>query len=86
MENIIAVVVTVAAIALLIKLLSTPIRWIWKICINTAAGCILLMLSNLLAELTGFWFYIDINFLHGCLVGFLGLPGYVLALLHQIFF
>ncbi len=44
------------------------------------------MLSNLLAELTGFWFYIDINFLHGCLVGFLGLPGYVLALLHQIFF
>ena len=84
MENIIAVVVTVAAIALLIKLLSTPIRWIWKICINTAAGCVLLALSNLFAPLTGL--YIDITFLHGCLVGFLGLPGYVLAVLHQLFF
>lgn len=86
MESIFAVVVTVVAVVLLIKLLTTPIRWIWKICINTAAGCILLMLSNLLATVTGFWFYIDITFLHGCLVGFLGLPGYVLALLHQIFF
>ena len=42
------------------------------------------MLSNLLAPLTGL--YIDITFLHGCLVGFFGLPGYVLALLHQLLF
>ena len=84
MEEIIGIIVSAAAVFLLIKLISTPIRWFWKICINTLAGCVLLTLSNLLAPLTGL--YIDITFLHGCLVGFLGLPGYVLALLHQIFF
>ena len=84
MEEIIGIIVSAAAVFLLIKLISTPIRWFWKICINTAAGCVLLALSNLFAPLTGL--YIDITFLHGCLVGFLGLPGYVLAVLHQLFF
>ena len=84
MEEIIGIIVSAAAVFLLIKLLSTPIRWFWKICINTLAGCVLLTLSNLLAPLTGL--YIDITFLHGCLVGFFGLPGYVLALLHQLLF
>ncbi len=84
MEEIIGIIVSAAAVFLLIKLISTPIRWFWKICINTLAGCVLLTLSNLLAPLTGL--YIDITFLHGCLVGFFGLPGYVLALLHQLLF
>lgn len=84
MEELIGIIVSAAAVFLLIKLISTPIRWFWKICINTLAGCILLTLSNLLAPLTGL--YIDITFLHGCLVGFFGLPGYVLALLHQLLF
>ena len=78
MENILGAIISIVAILLLIKLL------FWKICINTAAGCVLLALSNLFAPLTGL--YIDITFLHGCLVGFLGLPGYVLAVLHQLFF
>ena len=84
MENILGAIISIVAILLLIQLLTTPIRWFWKICINTAAGCVLLALSNLFAPLTGL--YIDITFLHGCLVGFLGLPGYVLAVLHQLFF
>ena len=84
MPQFVSVVISVLAVVLLIKLISTPIRWYWKICINTLAGWVLLMLSNLLAPLTGL--YIDITFLHGCLVGFFGLPGYVLALLHQLFF
>ena len=84
MEEIIGIIVSAAAVFLLIKLISTPIRWFWKICINTLAGCVLLTLSNLLAPLTGL--YIDITFLYGCLVGFFGLPGYVLALLHQLLF
>ncbi len=84
MSQILGFIISAVAVVLLIRLLTAPIRWIWKICINTAAGCVLLALSNLLAPLTGL--HIDITFLHGCLVGFLGLPGYVLAVLHQIFF
>ena len=36
---------------LLVRLLSTPLRWFWKLCINTLCGAVLLGLVNLLAPL-----------------------------------
>lgn len=83
MPQVLSAVIAVVAVVLLIRLLTAPIRWIWKICINTLAGGVMLALINLLAPVTGL--YIDITLVRGCIVGFLGLPGLALVVLMQLF-
>lgn len=71
------------AIFLLLKIISLPIRLIWKLAINTACGFLCLLAVNLLAPYTGVLF--DLNLVTAVLVGFLGLPGLVLLfVLHFI--
>ena len=53
MTQVLSVALSVAAVFLLVRLLSTPLRWFWKLCINTLCGAVLLGLVNLLAPLTG---------------------------------
>ena len=68
---------------LLVRLLSTPLRWFWKLCINTLCGAVLLGLVNLLAPLTGL--YIAVTAPSACIVGFFGLPGFAAVVLMQLF-
>ena len=67
----------------LVRLLSTPLRWFWKLCINTLCGAVLLGLVNLLAPLTGL--YIAVTAPAACIVGFFGLPGFAAVVLMQLF-
>ena len=76
-------VLSVAAVFLLVRLLSTPLRWFWKLCINTLCGAVLLGLVNLLAPLTGL--YIAVTAPAACIVGFFGLPGFAAVVLMQLF-
>lgn len=55
MTQVLSVALSVAAVFLLVRLLSTPLRWFWKLCINTLCGAVLLGLVNLLAPLTGLY-------------------------------
>ena len=76
-------ILSVAAVFLLVRLLSTPLRWFWKLCINTLCGAVLLGLVNLLAPLTGL--YIAVTAPAACIVGFFGLPGFAAVVLMQLF-
>ena len=42
MTQVLSVALSVAAVFLLVRLLSTPLRWFWKLCINTLCGAVLL--------------------------------------------
>ena len=44
MSKVFSVALSVAAVFLLVRLLSTPLRWFWKLCINTLCGAVLLAL------------------------------------------
>ena len=70
MTQVLSVALSVAAVFLLVRLLSTPLRWFWKLCINTLCGAVLLGLVNLLAPLTGL--YIAVTAPAACIVGFFG--------------
>ena len=76
MTQVLSVALSVAAVFLLVRLLSTPLRWFWKLCINT-------LLVNLLAPLTGL--YIAVTAPAACIVGFFGLPGFAAVVLMQLF-
>ena len=50
-----------------------PIRWGWKILLNSACGFLCLWLLNAISGFTGLWF--PINAVTVITAGFLGLPG-----------
>ena len=69
-------IIVVLAVWLLLKIISLPIRLIWKLALNTGCGFLILMGLNWLAPYTGISF--EENLVTAVIAGFLGLPGIVL--------
>lgn len=83
MENFAAIVVPMLLLALLLRLLVLPIRWFWKVFVNSACGFLCLWLLNSISGFTGLYF--PINSITAIIAGFLGLPGIgLLAILQSI--
>lgn len=80
-------ILMIAAIAvfvyILIKILSAPIRLLFKILINAALGYIVLFIVNFLGGFVGL--SIAMNFLNALIVGFLGVPGVVILIVLELF-
>ena len=80
MENFAAVLVSALLIFGLLRLITLPIRWGWKIFVNSACGFLCLFLLNSVSGFTGLYF--PIKYITTAIAGFLGLPGIaVLALI-----
>lgn len=69
-------IILAAVVFVLLKIISLPIRLIWKLLINTGCGFLCLIILNLLSAYTGVLF--DLNVVTAAIVGFLGLPGIIL--------
>ncbi|MBQ3879608.1 MAG: pro-sigmaK processing inhibitor BofA family protein [Oscillospiraceae bacterium] len=76
MEKIILGILIVLAVMLVFKLFSLPIRLVFRILINTAAGFVLLLLFNYIGMYLGL--SIGINIINALLIGILGIPGLLL--------
>ena len=74
----------VVAIYVLIKILSAPIKKIFKLLINTLLGFVLLWLLNFFGG--GLGISLDLTLLNALIVGLLGIPGVLLLLALQLFF
>ena len=68
----------VLAVILVLRLLAKPIRFLFKLLINTALGFVLLWLVNFFGGAIGI--ELELNVLNALLVGFLGIPGVLLVL------
>ena len=73
MENFTAIVIPMLLLAFLLRLLVMPIRWFWKLFVNSACGFLCLWLLNSVSGFTGLYF--PINNVTAIIAGFLGLPG-----------
>lgn len=78
MERILLCGAVIAAIVILLKLITAPTRLVFKLLVNTACGYALLFLFNLFSGVTGFT--VTLNLVSAAIVGFLGLPGFGLLL------
>ena len=76
-------IIIALAIFLLLKIISLPIRLIWKLGITPAGGFACLVAVPLLGPYTGVLF--DLNLVTAAIVGFLGLPGIVLLFVLHFF-
>ena len=83
MVNFVSVSCAVILLALLLRFIALPIRWTWKILLNSACGFVCLWILNSVSEFTGIYF--PINYVSALIAGFLGLPGILFLLAAQQF-
>ena len=83
MENFAAILIPIVLLGILLRLLVLPIRWCWKLILNSACGFACLWLLNSVSGFTGLYF--PINYVTAIIAGFLGLPGIgLLAILQWV--
>lgn len=87
MEIFITIGLIAAAIFLvliLVRLLSLPLRWAFKLLLNAAVGFVFLFVFNFMGSYVGIT--LGINWLNALVAGALGIPGVILLLLLKLFF
>ena len=82
MENFVSILIPMLLLAVLLRLLALPIRWFWKLFVNSACGFACLWLLNSVSLYTGLIF--PVNGVTALIAGFLGLPGIILLILLQL--
>lgn len=83
MKSFATLLVPAFAVVLLLRVIAMPIRWFWKIFINSACGFLCLWVLNSVSSFTGLLF--PVNPVTVVIAGFLGLPGIILLALVQYF-
>lgn len=78
------VVIGVLLIWLIIKVFATPIKWAFKLLLNTVLGFLILFLFNFLGEYIGIT--LSVGWVSALVAGVLGIPGIILLLLIENFF
>jgi inhibitor of the pro-sigma K processing machinery len=79
MENIILYAGIGVAMLIILRIFSLPVKWVFKLIINTLLGFLGLFAVNWLGSYIGI--NLGINIVNAVVVGTLGLPGLVLLLL-----
>lgn len=82
MENFLSILAPALLLCLLLRLIVLPIRWFWKLLLNSLCGFLCLWLLNSIAGFTGFYF--PVNAVTVMIAGFLGLPGIGILALVQL--
>lgn len=76
---VILIIFGVLLLSLLVRLLKTPIKWAFKLLINTGIGFVALFLLNFFGDPIGV--NLGLNWFNAVVTGVLGVPGVVLLLL-----
>ena len=82
MENFLTILIVLSLCAGFLRLCLIPMKWFWKIGINSLCGFICLWLLNLISGFTGVFF--PINLVTAAIAGFLGIPGILFLYLAQV--
>ncbi len=68
---------------LICKLLSVPLKIIWKLLVNAVIGAVMLLIFNFFGGIVGFT--IPISPVSALVAGILGIPGVIILALIEIF-
>ncbi len=84
MEQILLYVAIGIAVLIVMRIFTLPVKWIFKLLLNTLLGFIALFLVNWLGSYIGI--SLGINIVNAVVAGTLGIPGLVLLLLLRWFY
>ena len=82
MEQFLTILIPLALCFGFLRLCLVPMKWFWKIGINSLCGFACLWLLNLISGFTGIFF--PINLVTAAIAGFLGIPGILFLVLAQL--
>ena len=82
LNTIMLLALAVLVVIVLVRVISAPIRLIFKLLINTIIGFAILFLVNLIGQ--NFGITIEMNVLHAVIVGIFGIPGVIVLILLQL--
>ena len=83
MEKFATLLIPAVLLFALLRIIALPIRWFWKLTVNSACGFLCLWLLNSVSAFTGLYF--PVNAVTVIIAGFLGLPGIGVLALAQFF-
>lgn len=78
-QTVIAYVIGAVLFLLALLLFARPLKAVLKIILNSAIGCVLIMVFNFFGGLAGL--FIGVNAATALTVGILGIPGFVMLLI-----
>ena len=81
LNTVLLLALAVIVVIVLIRVISAPIKLIFKLLINTVIGFAVLYLVNLIGQ--NFGITIEMNLLHAVIVGIFGIPGVIVLILLQ---
>lgn len=76
MEDFLNIFIPVVLVFGFLRLCLVPLKWFWKLGVNSLCGFVCLWLLDLISGYTGIFF--PINPVTASIAGFLGIPGIVL--------
>lgn len=83
MVNFVSLLIPLLLLGAVLRLMAMPIKWFWKLFLNSGCGFLCLWLLNSISGFTGLFF--PINYVTAAIAGFLGLPGIgLLAILQTV--
>lgn len=82
MEQFFTILIALSLCFGFLRLCLVPMRWFWKLLVNSLCGFACLWLMNLISGFTGIFF--PINPVTALIAGFLGLPGIIFLILAQL--
>ena len=82
MEQFLTILIALSLCFGFLRLCLVPMKWFWKIVINSLCGFACLWLLNLISGFTGIFF--PINLVTAAIAGFLGIPGIIFLVLAQL--
>lgn len=81
MEQFFTILIALSLCVGFLRLCLVPVKWFWKIGINSLCGFACLWLLNLISGFTGIFF--PINAVTASIAGFLGIPGIIFLVFVQ---
>ena len=82
MEQFFTILIALSLCVGFLRLCLIPMKWFWKIGINSLCGFACLWLLNLISGFTGIFF--PINLVTALIAGFLGIPGIIFLVFAQL--
>lgn len=82
MNSVLVYILAVVGVCLIAKLLSAPLKIVFKLIANAIVGAIVLVLINFIGGF--FAFHIDLNFITALIAGALGVPGVIILAIIEL--
>lgn len=82
MSSILVYILAVIGVCLIAKLLSAPLKLVFKLLANAIIGAVALIIMNYIGSF--FAFHIDLNFITALIAGTLGVPGIIILFIIEL--